>query len=109
MLNIGFGEMVVIAGAALIVIGPERLPATARFVGHLYGRLMRQAASVRAEIKKEMDIEDMRRTMRETEQAARQAVEEVREPVAEIADQARLEPEAELAPPKPPSAAPTNE
>ena len=91
MLNIGFGEMVVIAGACLIVIGPKRLPATARFIGHLYARLVRQATSVRSEIRKEIELEDMRREMRATEDAARQVGREIREPVEQIAAKARLE------------------
>ena len=93
MLNIGFGEMIVIAGACLIVIGPKRLPSTARFVGHLYARVTRQVASVRSEIKKEMDLEDMRRDLRETEQAVRQAGREISEPIGQLAEQARLAPE----------------
>ena len=49
MFDIGFSEIVVIAVVALIVIGPERLPKTARTLGHLFGRLQRYVADVKAE------------------------------------------------------------
>ena len=38
MFDIGFSELVVIGVVALVVIGPERLPKTARTVGHLFGK-----------------------------------------------------------------------
>ena len=39
MFDIGFGEMMVCAIVALVVIGPEKLPRVARTLGHLFGRL----------------------------------------------------------------------
>ena len=50
MFDIGFSEIVVIGVVALIVIGPERLPRTARMLGHLFGRLQRYVNEVKADI-----------------------------------------------------------
>ena len=59
MFDIGFSEIVVIAVVALIVIGPERLPKTARTLGHLFGRLQRYVADVKADINREMQLEEL--------------------------------------------------
>ena len=47
MFDIGFSEIVVIGVVALVVIGPERLPKTARTMGLLFGRLQRYVNSLR--------------------------------------------------------------
>ena len=54
MFDIGFSEIIVIAVVALIVLGPEKLPKTARTLGHLFGRLQRYVADVKADINREM-------------------------------------------------------
>ncbi|MCE7917487.1 MAG: twin-arginine translocase subunit TatB, partial [Nitrosomonas sp. PRO5] len=41
MFDISFAELVVVGIVALIVIGPERLPAVARTVGYFLGRARR--------------------------------------------------------------------
>ena len=71
MLGISFGEIMIIATIGLIVIGPKRLPETARFLGHLFGRVQRQVNSVKADIRREMALEDMKKIHREYEETAR--------------------------------------
>ena len=71
MFNISFGEVVVVAVIGLIVIGPKRLPEAARFVGHLLSRVQRQVADVKSDIRREMDLEDLKSIQREYESAAR--------------------------------------
>ena len=70
MFDIGFSEIVVIAVVALIVIGPERLPKTARTLGHLFGRLQRYVADVKADINREMQLEDLRKLQQDVRSAA---------------------------------------
>ena len=50
MFGVDFSEVLVILVVALIVIGPERLPAVARTFGQLWGRAQRFANSVRNDI-----------------------------------------------------------
>jgi sec-independent protein translocase protein TatB len=69
MFDIGFSELVVIGLVALIVIGPERLPRVARTVGHLLGRLQRYVSDVKADINREIEIEELRK-MRDSMQKA---------------------------------------
>ena len=64
MFDIGFSEIVVIGVVALVVIGPERLPKTARTLGHLFGRLQRYVNDVKADINREMELEELRKLQR---------------------------------------------
>ena len=72
MFDIGFSEIVVIGVVALVVIGPERLPKTARTVGLLFGRLQRYVNDVKADISREMELDELRRLQREMQGAARE-------------------------------------
>ncbi|HKC53675.1 MAG TPA: Sec-independent protein translocase protein TatB [Burkholderiales bacterium] len=71
MFDVGFSELMVIAVVALIVIGPERLPRVARTMGHLFGRLQRYVNDVKADISREMELEELRKFRSTVEDAAR--------------------------------------
>jgi len=70
MFDIGFSELLVIGVVALIVIGPEKLPRVARTVGHLAGRLQRYVSEVKADINREIEIEELRKMRDSMEKAA---------------------------------------
>jgi len=70
MFDIGFSELLVIGVVALIVIGPEKLPRVARTVGHLAGRLQRYVADVKADINREIELEELRKMRDSMQQAA---------------------------------------
>jgi sec-independent protein translocase protein TatB len=70
MFDIGFSEIVVIAVVALIVIGPERLPKAARTLGHLFGRLQRYVNDVKADINREMELDELRKLKTQVQTAA---------------------------------------
>lgn len=61
MFDIGFSELMLIALVGLIVIGPERMPKVARTVGHLLGRLQRYVGDVKADIKREMQLDELKK------------------------------------------------
>lgn len=61
MFDVAFSELVIIAVVALIVIGPERLPKVARTAGHLLGRLQRYVSDVKADINREMQLEELKK------------------------------------------------
>ena len=75
MFDVGFSEMLVIAVVALIVIGPERLPKVARTIGHLVGRMNRYVSDVKADINREMELEELRK-FKEQFQDTAQSVEQ---------------------------------
>lgn len=70
MFDIGFSELMVIGLVALIVIGPERLPRVARTLGHLAGRLQRYVADVKADINREVELDELRKMRDSVQQAA---------------------------------------
>jgi len=70
MFDIGFSELMVIGLVALVVIGPEKLPRMARTVGHLVGRLQRYVSDVKADINREIELEDLRKMRDSMQQAA---------------------------------------
>jgi sec-independent protein translocase protein TatB len=71
MFDVGFSEIVVIAVVALIVIGPERLPKVARTLGHLFGRMQRYVNDVKADITREMELDELRKLQASVQDAAR--------------------------------------
>src|SRR5688572_328556 len=83
MFDIGFTELMVIAVLALIVVGPERLPKVARTLGHLFGRMQRYVNDVKADITREMEMEELRKLQSSVEDAARSIQSSVTREVSE--------------------------
>ena len=69
MFDIAFSEIVVIGVVALVVIGPERLPKIARTLGHMFGRLQRYVNEVKADISREMELDELRKLKSEVQSA----------------------------------------
>ena len=79
MFDVGFSEMVVIAVVALIVVGPERLPKVAHTLGHLWGRAQRYINGVKADIARDMAIEELRQLQQKVQQEASSAEQAVKQ------------------------------
>ena len=71
MFDIGLSELIVIAIVALVVIGPERLPTVARTAGHLLGRLQRYVNDLKADINREMQLEELKKLQANIQESAR--------------------------------------
>jgi len=84
MFDIGFSELIVIALVALIVIGPERLPRVARTVGALLGRAQRYVNDVKADIQREVDLDELKNLKSTFEDAAKSAQDSMREVEREL-------------------------
>jgi len=65
MFDVGFWELCLIGLISLLVIGPEKLPAAARVAGFWLGKTRNMVASVKAEIKEELQAEEMRQIFKE--------------------------------------------
>ena len=63
MFDIGFPELMLIAIVGLLVIGPERLPEALRTLGLWFGRMRRSFTSIKAEIEKEIGMDEVRRQL----------------------------------------------
>ncbi|MGB8517154.1 MAG: Sec-independent protein translocase protein TatB [Gallionella sp.] len=74
MFDFSFSELVVIMVVALIVIGPERLPKVARTMGHLWGRAQRYINGVRADIERDMHMDELKQLKQKVEQEAASAM-----------------------------------
>jgi len=83
MFDIGFSELMVIAVVALIVIGPQRLPTVARTLGHLLGRMQRYVNEVKADISREMELDELKKMQSSVEDAARSMRDSVTREVSE--------------------------
>ncbi len=70
MIDLGLTKLAIIGAVALVVIGPEKLPAVARTIGTLYGRAQRYIGQVKAEVSREMELEELRRMQQQVQQAA---------------------------------------
>jgi sec-independent protein translocase protein TatB len=76
---------------ALIVIGPERLPKVARTAGHLYGRLQRYVSTVRSDISREMQLDEMRRAGQSFKESVEAAASDVQQQATVVDDYLRNE------------------
>lgn len=65
MFDIGFSELLLIGIVALVVIGPERLPKVARTAGHLFGRMQRYVSDVKADINREIQLDELKKMQEE--------------------------------------------
>jgi len=89
MFDIGFSELMVIGVVALVVIGPEKLPRVARTIGHLLGRMQRHVAEVKADISREIQLDEMRRLQTQVEQSAREFSDDLQAQAREIESSVR--------------------
>jgi sec-independent protein translocase protein TatB len=89
MFDIGFSELLVIGVVALVVLGPERLPKVARTAGHLFGRLQRYVATVKADLNREMEMSEFSKVRQEVQDAARAFEQSAQQTTASMETEAR--------------------
>ena len=70
MFDVGFSELLVIGIVALVVIGPEKLPRVARTVGALLGRMQRYVNDVKADINREIELDELKKLQTTVQDAA---------------------------------------
>lgn len=63
MFEVGFSEMMLVALIALLVVGPKRLPQVARVLGRCTRRLRQAAATLREEIERELELEELNQSL----------------------------------------------
>ena len=84
MFDFSFSEIGLIAVVALLVLGPERLPRVARTAGALARRARNSWQSVRDEIERELQAEDLKRSIEEAKSAAADLQNDIRNVSAEV-------------------------
>lgn len=60
MFEVGFTEIVLILGLALLVLGPEKLPKLAAQIGRWTGRARSMARQLRAQLDQEVNFQEKR-------------------------------------------------
>lgn len=79
MFDVGFSEILLILVVALVVLGPERLPKAARYVGLAVRRIRAHWYSVKSELESEFADAELKRSLQETQAALRNAQQQLRE------------------------------
>ncbi|CAB4323226.1 MAG: hypothetical protein F2520_04965 [Actinobacteria bacterium] len=59
MFNVGGGEIIVILLLALLVLGPDKLPSTAKKMGKFLHEFRRMTSGFEQEVRKAMDLGDL--------------------------------------------------
>jgi sec-independent protein translocase protein TatB len=59
MFEVGFTEIILILGLALLVLGPEKLPGLADKVGRWTGRARAMARQLRSQLEQEVTLEEL--------------------------------------------------
>ena len=87
MFDISFSELTLIAVVALVVIGPERLPAVARTMGKWVGKMQRFVSTVKADIDRELkeneelkQLVEEQKELQETHQILEKTVGDLNQP-----------------------------
>jgi sec-independent protein translocase protein TatB len=80
MFDVGFSELLMVMLVGLLVVGPEKLPEVARFLGFWIGRLRTLTANAKAEFAHELQLEQMRQLL--AEQTGINSIHELNEELA---------------------------
>jgi sec-independent protein translocase protein TatB len=83
MFDIGPTEIILICVVALLVIGPEKLPATVKTAGLWIGRFRRSFYKVKAEIERELNADEIRRQLHN--ESVMEEIEEAKTQVENVA------------------------
>lgn len=70
MIELSFSKLLLLAVIALVVLGPEKLPKAARMAGAMLRRLRLGWESVRGEVERELELEEIRRSAKEAAEHA---------------------------------------
>jgi sec-independent protein translocase protein TatB len=84
MFDFSFGEVGLIAVVALVVLGPERLPKVARTAGALLRRARTSWQSVKDDIERELEAENLKQSLDEARKAAADLRNDIRTATDEI-------------------------
>lgn len=92
MFDFSFGEMLLVALVALVVLGPERLPKAARFTGLWVRKARAHWFSVKAELESELASEELKRSLHDGRQALQDTERELHELAADSGRALDVEP-----------------
>jgi sec-independent protein translocase protein TatB len=113
MLDMSWGEVMVIGAVALIVIGPKDLPRALRTIGQVTGKLRRMAAEFQGqfnEAMREAELDDVKKQIQGVNDSVTSMNGKTFNPIQSIRDELKTSVEAPVAADKPePLAEPTGD
>ncbi len=92
MFEVGFSELVVCFIIALIVLGPERLPAVARAIGRWTGQARGYMRNLTNELERETRFSELQRQLDEAKKAAQMHSEAFNKAVENVATEVKSPP-----------------
>jgi sec-independent protein translocase protein TatB len=96
MFDIGFWELCLIAVIALLVFGPEKLPGAARSAGLWIGKARRVVSSVKQEIDRELqlqELQEVRDSIKQSDQGGlHEFIEEAKTDLSRLNKQVNIDP-----------------
>ncbi|MBL6749346.1 MAG: twin-arginine translocase subunit TatB [Nevskia sp.] len=96
MLDFSFSELLLCFVVALVVLGPERLPAVARAVGRWTGRARTYMRNLSAELEKESQVAELKKQLAEAERVMREQSQDMQTQARKLADE--VKPDTTIAP-----------
>jgi sec-independent protein translocase protein TatB len=84
MLDIGFPEFLFIVVIAIIVLGPDKLPEALKTTGKFIGKIKRMWKDATADIRRELELEEMREEMKKYKEELEKLQKKVDSDVGEI-------------------------
>ena len=84
MFDIGFPELMFIIIIAIIVLGPDKLPDALKTTGRIIGRLRRMWRDATADIRRELELEEMKEEMKKYKEELERLQKKVDSDVGEI-------------------------
>ena len=93
MFDIGLLELLLLSIVVLLVVGPRRLPETLRTLGLWMGRMRRSFTRVKAEIEREIGMDDVRRQLHN--ESIMEQMKELERDVGDAIEDAKVAPSKE--------------
>ncbi len=96
MFDIGFAEIVIVFVIGLLVLGPERLPKAARYIGTLFAKARNAWNGIQMEIERELQLDELKKQAQSMKQnvehdiqteldSAQQMIEQTEQSLQELA------------------------
>jgi sec-independent protein translocase protein TatB len=81
MIDIGIGKLLVVGVVALVVIGPEKLPATSKAIGILWARMQRYISKLKQEVNQHVNFEEIKQQAIEIEQQINSSIHSIEQEI----------------------------
>jgi sec-independent protein translocase protein TatB len=88
MFDVGFSELVLCFVVALVVLGPERLPAVARAFGRWTGMARVYLKNLSSELERETHAAELKKQLTDARQAFEQQADTVKDEAGKLAGEA---------------------